>query len=267
MPWWFWPHLLSLEAPIVAVLWQAGLAHAHGLKLLPSLHLGLGLAAWFVYVLDRLWDTETSEKRHAFYARHRWQLLGLALPAMLAAIVWLGLWQIPEELLWQVTGIVVVTGLYFAVFVARIAPPLMPKAHAGGLIFALGCTSSIRFLGMPESHAGPLLECIALAFLFISNLTAIQAREEDEGPDAPAPRRWRVLHPALLGCHLLMTAALLLFVQLQQIESTVAHAAGASCVGLGLLAVLHRFRAHFSVDAYRVAVDLAVIAPLPLLWL
>ncbi len=74
---WVWWHLLSLDAPTVAILWCWFFAAAFGLNFswvaLPTLALG----TWCVYVADRLLDgwgpTETSDlrDRHWFYLRHR----------------------------------------------------------------------------------------------------------------------------------------------------------------------------------------------------
>jgi hypothetical protein len=257
--------MLSLEAPLVAVFWQSSLARAHGLHLLPSMIYGLGLVTWLIYLLDRVLDCGDAELRHEFYRRHRALIAMLVLPVLAVAVGWLALWHLPEEVLWQAVGVLVITVLYFLVFVLRIAPPLLPKTHAAGLIFAVGCTSSIRFLDMPETQTGPLLECLVLAFLIISNLTALVAREEESDP--AQPRRWRVLHPALLGCHILIVAVVLLMVNLGALESVLAVPVTAVLVGLALLAVLHRFRQSFSLESHRALADLAVIAPLPLLWL
>lgn len=74
---WIWWHLLSLDAPTVAVVWCWFFAAVFGLSFrweaLPTLALG----TWCVYVADRLLDgwgsTETSDlrDRHWFYLRHR----------------------------------------------------------------------------------------------------------------------------------------------------------------------------------------------------
>ena len=85
-PWWLWAHVLSLEAPLVAVLWQHALAHAHGLRLTPMLDAGLALACWVIYVIDRTLDTFSAGNaelslRHVFYRRHRRVLLLGVIPA------------------------------------------------------------------------------------------------------------------------------------------------------------------------------------------
>ena len=76
----------------MAVLWQAALAHAHGNRLTPLMNVGLGLACWVVYLLDRTLDTlavknvEELDVGHAFYHRHRRVLLLGVLPAGLMRV-------------------------------------------------------------------------------------------------------------------------------------------------------------------------------------
>ncbi|MBL9133299.1 MAG: hypothetical protein JNG86_18960 [Verrucomicrobiaceae bacterium] len=268
-PWWLWPHVLSLEAPLVAVLWQATLARAHDLTLPPVLHAGLALCVWTIYVLDRVWDTFHADAvaldaRHAFYRRHRVLFLAVVLPAACLALGWLALCEIPEGVLWQAVSIGVFVGLYFFVYVARLAPALMPKPHAASLVFALGCTAAIRFYSMPDTWADPILECAVLALLVLANLASIAAREEESNGK---PGRWCAALPMMLTGNLLVASLLLFYIQKGTFDAAMLAPATAVLAGLALLAVLRRFRTRLSVDAHHVLADLAVIAPLPLVWL
>ena len=124
-PWWLWPHMLSLEAPIVAVLWQAALAHAHGISLTPLMNLGLGLACWVIYLLDRTLDTLAVKNvaeldvRHVFYHRHRRVLLLGVLPPALLLLGWMALYVIPEGVLWQAVSLALLVALYLASWSAQ----------------------------------------------------------------------------------------------------------------------------------------------------
>jgi len=87
-------HLTSLDAPTVAVVWALGFAWAERVRLpgwIPPL---LALAAWAVYILDRLLDVRGALRagdvrglraRHRFHHRHRRLLIPLAVAATLAA--------------------------------------------------------------------------------------------------------------------------------------------------------------------------------------
>lgn len=88
---WLLPHLLSLDAPLVALVWQAWWAHAAGVPLLPAHRAALGLAVWAIYLADRLADARQPERPDTATVRHRtvrrrWKPLGGLLAAVLAAL-------------------------------------------------------------------------------------------------------------------------------------------------------------------------------------
>ncbi|NIP95898.1 MAG: hypothetical protein GWO24_21680, partial [Akkermansiaceae bacterium] len=53
-PWYLWPNLLGLDAPLVAVLWCWFYAHVQGVALPGSIFLLLAGAVWSIYTTDRL---------------------------------------------------------------------------------------------------------------------------------------------------------------------------------------------------------------------
>ena len=253
----------------MAVLWQMGLAKAHGLHLMPMVHAGLGLVVWIIYVLDRLWDTFRQPKaeldvRHAFYRRHRMLFTVLILPLALAAAGWIALREIPEGMLWQAMSLAVFVALYFLVYVAQLAPALMPRPHATALLFALGCTTSIRFFSMPETWTDPLLECAMLTLLFLANLSALAAKEEE---DAGKPAHWHAAHPTLLGGNLLVMVAVLYYIQKGSFDAVLLTPSIAVFAGLALMTILHRVRRKLNVEQHRVLADLAMVLPLPVIWM
>ncbi len=72
--WWAWLTVLSLDAPLVAIAWQALLAESFQLALRPVHSLLLFAVVWLIYVADRCFDSvvidEAQTERHAFYKRH-----------------------------------------------------------------------------------------------------------------------------------------------------------------------------------------------------
>lgn len=110
---------------MVAVLWQGALAHAHGLRLTPLLSVGLGLACWVVYLLDRTLDTVAVKNmaeldvRHLFYHRHRRVVLLGVLPPALLLLGWIALYVIPEGVLWQTVSLALLVALYLASWSAQ----------------------------------------------------------------------------------------------------------------------------------------------------
>lgn len=88
-----WWHLLSLDAPSVAVLWAWSFAHALHVTLPADSLLLLFLGTWLLYVTDRILDGlhmrwSQLRERHLFYIRHRAAALVAAIPVT-ALLTWL----------------------------------------------------------------------------------------------------------------------------------------------------------------------------------
>ncbi|HZZ18129.1 MAG TPA: hypothetical protein VFE25_02110 [Opitutaceae bacterium] len=81
--WWLWPTILSLDAPVVALLWQAMIARSAGVALGSPARLVLGFSVWLAYSADRwiegfrLKPEQVRTHRHRFYIRWRWELFAL----------------------------------------------------------------------------------------------------------------------------------------------------------------------------------------------
>ncbi|MEN3942522.1 hypothetical protein WJU23_14580 [Prosthecobacter sp. SYSU 5D2] len=120
-PPWLWPHVLSLEAPAVAMLWLAALARINDFRLMPGVLPGLGLAVWLIYLADRVLDTigvppQQLSARHLFYRRFRWPLVLAVIPAVAATVAWLALWVVPVGLLAHSLAQVLPIGLYLVLY-------------------------------------------------------------------------------------------------------------------------------------------------------
>ncbi len=88
--WWQWPTILSLDAPVVCVVWQRLLARG-GADPVGWPHVFvLGASVWLAYAADRwlegwhLEQTRVRTARHLFYQRRRWSVAAVW-GAMLAA--------------------------------------------------------------------------------------------------------------------------------------------------------------------------------------
>ena len=99
-PAWLWFNLLSLDAPVVALVWQDFLARCYPATLLLTGRAVLGLTVWAIYLADRLLDIRhpaSAEEsiRLEFYRRHR--PLARTLFAAVAGIdvIVTGLWLRP----------------------------------------------------------------------------------------------------------------------------------------------------------------------------
>lgn len=77
IPWWMWPNVLSLDAPIVALTWLYIFAREWNVNYVePLLPWVLGLVVWVVYAADRLLDVHMNGDsvgtlRHEFHRKHR----------------------------------------------------------------------------------------------------------------------------------------------------------------------------------------------------
>src|SRR6185437_906439 len=144
---WLWPNLLSLDAPIVALLWQLLFVRCfHGsLGTLPAAL--LAVAVWLIYVADRTLDAwrgapgTAEQPRHEFYRRH-WRTL---LPIWMAALgggAWLAWSRLPGPLF--VEGLAVASGTALYLAAVHLAPGLLRRAgckeSAVAVLFGLGAS-------------------------------------------------------------------------------------------------------------------------------
>jgi hypothetical protein len=75
-PPWLWLNLLSLDAPLVAIVWQDFLARSYSTPLLPQGRCVLALTVWAIYIADRLLDVggpaaDSEPLHHSFYRQHK----------------------------------------------------------------------------------------------------------------------------------------------------------------------------------------------------
>jgi hypothetical protein len=90
--WWQWPTVLSIDAPVVAVLWQLLLARVAAVDLSWAPPTVLGLSVWLAYAADRwiegfrLSAGNIHTPRHQFYKDYRWAVAALWVIALAADI-------------------------------------------------------------------------------------------------------------------------------------------------------------------------------------
>lgn len=102
--WWLWPQVVGLDAPIVAVAWLASLAHSHRVHLTPAFYLGIVVATWLLYLLDRTMDARSGKlleplsERHAFCRRHANVIIMIITPLLLLSGGYIALWHLPRAL-------------------------------------------------------------------------------------------------------------------------------------------------------------------------
>ncbi len=265
--WWLWPHVLSLDAPLVAIVWQHWWAHVAAVKLPWFQDVVLGLGVWMIYLADRLADTcqaaagPPRTARHAFSARHRRVLLPLLI-CVAVGLAFLTPAELPPRQFGAGLGLLLVAGVYFWL-IHRHGPARwagwVPKEAIVGVVFAVGTTFFVGWRSPWPAWrlaTGATL-CAALGFLNCALITQWEASSADRDEAGSLLNAFPWLSGRLgIGC--LVLAALAGFLAV----------AGGSLVflpiALGALALawLDHQRAVLAPDALRVLADLALLAPL-----
>jgi hypothetical protein len=241
---WLWPNLLSLDAPLVALLWQILFARCFHVRLDPLPSILLVLAVWLIYAADRTLDAWTGTSlrpRHEFYRRHWRALLPLWILALAAgsALAWT---RLTRAMLYSGLALGLAVVLYFALLHLGIFQKT--KEAAVAVLFALGATLSAwaNIRTAVDVEAIVLFSCLCWI-----NCAAIEHWESESES------------PITLAAGFVTVAASSLLLTSRPILGG-AVAASALCFVL-----LDRARAHFSKDALRVLADVALLSPLFLL--
>lgn len=247
IPLWMWPNVLSLDAPIIAVIWQDFLNRCYPATLQPPGRIVLGLTVWAIYLADRLLDVrrpphaaahDNDSVRHDFYRRHRTAMRTVLIAVLCADALVAAVWLRPVVLS---SGLLVGVGvaLYLAMFPLRNWAGTSWKKPAAALLFTAGV-----FLITWVSTAEPTAQLAGPAAVFcglcLANLLLIQKwdRSRQQG--------W-ILLLALFGLRAL-TRGLPWF-----------SAVTVSAAGLGTLALGWRW---ISPNARGVLADIALLTPL-----
>jgi hypothetical protein len=169
---------LSLDAPLVAVVWQVWFARCTSTPISWHAVGVLALTVWFIYVSDRLMDALPGASlhpapRHLFYRRH-WQLFACLAMVGLFALGSLCAYIQPIVLR---NGFFLFSGvaLYFSGihFVPSIDEKHWPKEMAVGLIFALGTCLDV-WTRMRETGGTLLVPMLLYATLCWLNCVGIE---------------------------------------------------------------------------------------------
>ena len=266
-----WPHLYSLDAPLVAVVWQRWLARSARTPLPWQREVVLALAVWLIYLADRWvdgWDDRAvrhETARHLFAGQHRW-LLGGLVGVLLATLVITTPWWLTRRDFLTGLGLLALSTLYFWMTHGTREPTWMsffPKEAAVGTLFAVG-TAAFVALHCQSGLGRLVVEVVGFAALCSLNCASITRWERTQ---VDLRNRSSLLNafpklvrglPAIGGGLALVALACSCFTW-----STTFLPLAASA---GLLGWLDHRRASISTSALRVLADLALLTPLVLGW-
>ncbi|MBT9331013.1 hypothetical protein [Paracidobacterium acidisoli] len=288
-----WWHLLSLDAPTVAVLWAWSFARVVHVHLSPASLAILGLGTWLVYVADRILDGLRPKsililrRRHFFHARYRLAFLLAALAAG-TTLVWLIFNRMLPVARLEDYWLFGAALLYFAVI--HLLGGLQninierwfPKELAVGLLFALATavpaqsrmlqthlTASADFgahtiLALPVFLFGALCCLNCLAIEAWESLPHAQHASASAAHQRRPLVRWAQQHLSWMILFVGgMAAALML------LSHRSAPAAGrlycAALASAAVLGLLHIRRNRLSILSLRIAADAALLTPLLLM--
>ncbi len=266
-PWWLWPNLVGLDAPVVAVAWLGAFTVAFSAPVKLPHYLVLFFCVWCLYTADRLLDAAKLRAgdpapglrthRHAFMRRH----------ARLFAVLWffvafigglLALNQLERPVVGA--GLIVAVGAvaYFLTFVAPLGGkrPLPGKELAGGILFAAGTTVPVF-----ADYAGelPVVPPFAIfAGLCALNLLMIASHEGD----LPGGRGFSRLLVALGVGVALMAAGLALFGTTVESAPSLRPLYFVQALAAAALVILQSARSATSREAFRLLADVALLTPL-----
>jgi hypothetical protein len=243
---WLWPNLLSLDAPVVAVLWQILFIrcfHAAG-RAMPSVL--LVSVVWLIYSADRAldaWRGSDAQPRHQFYRRH-WRAILPVWTIVLSATSWLAWTQLQRQTFERGAWLAAAVGVYFSA--VHGLHRKWPKEAAVAVIFALG--ASLASWTQVETRAD-VLTVILFSCLCWINCVAIERWEHDSGEHGPSPYPVGIL-AACLGL-----AAIVILHQRPIL-------AGAEASSAAAFVLLDRAHLKLSADALRVLADVALLSPI-----
>ncbi|RYD20872.1 MAG: hypothetical protein EOP88_13405 [Verrucomicrobiaceae bacterium] len=262
--------MLSLDAPLVAVVWLYMFAKATRVDFLPwSAYIALALIVWIIYVADRLIDASLPEAssgrleaRHDFHRKHQ-RVFRLLLKIAALAAVAIVVTNMPRAIYgYSVLGGIMISGFFTLSFFSSSGPNEIPHAKniIAGLTFAYGTAMVAHVFSSREmTELIRSYEFICFAVLCILNISAIDlwehsARFSDQEIKA-GDELSLTLPLTLLG------AASLVFALKDPDPLLTRPFFYSILTGAALLQILNRTRQRFSMDALRVLADVALLVP------
>jgi hypothetical protein len=181
---WVWWHLLSLDAPTVAVVWSWFFAAAFGLSLPLTALITLALGTWCVYVADRLldgWrsvDMTSLRDRHWFYLRHRKQFV-IAWTAVAIPLAYLIFFRVQDAVRVDDIVLCLIGTAYFLLIHNRPVKYRFSKEFIVGFLFSIA-TAVPTWTRVQDERSLLLSAILTFGAACWLNCVAIQTWEDAE---------------------------------------------------------------------------------------
>jgi hypothetical protein len=268
-PFWLYPNLMSLDAPLVAVAWLHIFSKTWRVFIVPwQSYAILALVVWIIYAADRLLDASMSfghslktKARHAFHRKYKTAFSLALVVASLVALVLIYTGLSYDIYSYAVIGLILVATFFALSFYSTHGPDEIPYAKniVAGITFGFGCAIiPIAETGYYWMELVFSAELACFATLCILNISAIDFWEH---ANRTADIESKASDELAVTVPLILLACAAIFFAWRDPESSTQPFFYAILTGAGLLQVLNRSRAHLSTDALRVLADVALLIP------
>lgn len=262
-----WITYLSIDAPLVVIVWQEFIARESAFAIGWHHRLIIGLSVWLGYVADRWFDAwryqETESKRHRLHRKYRWPILGLWC-MVLGVAIGLSLHSLSAAELYSGLALmafsILVTGLIQKRFFG--SEPHQAKAALTAILIA--SSSTLFALSNESDKWGHLAVLVAALFgLFTVNCLLIHHWDipVDRSHGESISLKFEPLRLRLLAIWLL-SSVIALFAW-AQFQSYLGLPLTLSFLGLLYLAIIKR---RVDLDTRRTLADVSLLTPLFFIW-
>ena len=187
-----WPNLIGLDAPIVAVCWQAMFAKIEVVELPWFVSLILGLSTWCIYLADRITDVipnpqHIATSRHGFTLRHLRKLFCLLIIISICNL-FLITQYLPKNLILYGCATLALIGIYYLIRFTKLKNTitLIPREVICGMLFALGCAIAPYAYSITTWINTPELIMLVILFGVVCSASCILISIWEKEADAAA---------------------------------------------------------------------------------
>lgn len=270
-----WINILSLDAPVVALLWQGFFVQLFRVEISLAARCVLGLSVWLAYLADRWLDGRLLPPGGAITLRHRFaQRHGRAI-AIAWVLVFVGDFMLALVGLSQrefMFGLVLGFGVlgYLAFVHLRSLHRIIGRTKEFLVAVMFSAGSGVFVLANTAENPGELVFCLAVFFsLCLVNCVLVSSWERAEDAEQAQPSMaicWN-LSPALtrrIALGMLAGAAVVSFFWWEQ---PVGWTSLATAISLLLLAILERVAARLTLNQRHVLADATLLSPVGIMFL